>query len=76
MRDGPMPIFKVKCYNAGLWDQVEPREVEANSEHEAAERICGRPLTEHGVPGRLRAEVYLPSQPGKKKLFYIPGTSS
>lgn len=67
-----MPVFKVRCFNAGQWDGVEPRDVEARDEHEAAERICGGPLVDSGIPGRLRAQVHPPSEPAKKKLFYEP----
>jgi len=67
-----MAIFKVRCFNDGQWDQVEPREVEAANAKEAAERVCGIPLAEGGVMGRLRAEVYPQYEAGKKKLFYVP----
>ncbi len=43
-----MPRFKVRCFEAGKWDEIEPRDIEAQDEHEAAERICGEPLIEAG----------------------------
>ena len=70
-----MQVFKVRCFKAGVWDGIEPRDVEANNEKEAAERICGGLLRDGGMIGQLRAEVYLPSSPSVKKLFYVSGQS-
>ncbi len=67
-----MQTFKVKCYNAGVWDGKEPRDVQGDNEQDAAERICGAKLTDGGKPGQYRAEVWLPSKPGAKKCFYVP----
>ncbi len=67
-----MQSFKVRCYEAGKWDEIEPRDIKAQDEREAAERVCGRPLMEWGKPGQLRAEVWLPSKPRAKKRFYFP----
>ncbi len=67
-----MPCFKVRCYESGKWDGIEPRDIEAQDEREAAERICGGPLIEMGKPGQLRAQVWLASKPTAKKMFYIP----
>ncbi len=54
-----MPRFKVKCYDyeAAKWDGIEPHDIKAQDEQEAAERVCGRPLVEEGKPGQLRAQV-------------------
>lgn len=68
-----MQSFKVKCYEAAIWDKIEPRDIEAQDEQEAAERVCGGPLVEgRGKPGQLRAEVWATAKPAAKKLFYLP----
>ena len=67
-----MPRFKVKRYEGGKWDKIGPRDIEAQDQHEAAERICGGPLIEAGKPGQLRAQVWPVSKPSAKKMFYIP----
>ncbi len=66
-----MPNFKVKCYEGGLWDKNEPRYIEAQDERDAAEILCGEPLSEEGKLGQLRAEVWPVSSPKAKKLFYV-----
>ena len=67
-----MQRFKVRRYEMGKWDGVEPRDIEAENEKEAAEAVCGESLTEEGAKlGLLCAEVWLPSSPGKKKQFYV-----
>ena len=66
-----MPRFKVRCYESGKWDEIEPRDIEAQDEQEAAESVCGEPLLEAGKLGQLRAEVWPLSSPGAKKLFYV-----
>ena len=66
-----MPRFMVKSYAGGVWDQIEPRSTEAQDEREAAESVCGGPLLEQGSLGKLRAEVWPPSLPEAKKLFYV-----
>ena len=68
-----MRIFTVMCFEAGQWDQKEPRDIEARDEQEAAERVCGGPLVAAGKPGQLRAQVSPSSKPGVKKMFYVPG---
>jgi hypothetical protein len=46
-------------YNHGMWDRQEPRLVEARDEKEAAEKVCGGPLTPgYDSPGNLRAKVW------------------
>ena len=66
-----MPRFMVRCYEGGIWDNIEPRDIEAQDEREAAESVCGGPLVEAGKPGLLRAEVWPLSSPSAKKLFYV-----
>ena len=66
-----MPRFKVRCYESAIWDKIEPRDIEAQDEQEAAESVCDEPLLERGVAGRLRAEVWPLSSPSAKKLFYV-----
>ncbi len=69
-----MPRFKVKCYDyeAAKWDGIEPHDIKAQDEQEAAERVCGGPLIEEGKPGQLRAQVWSASMPSARKMFYIP----
>ena len=66
-----MPRFKVICYESAIGDGIEPRDIEARDEQEAAESVCGEPLLEKGKPGQLRAEVWPQSSPGEKKIFYV-----
>ncbi len=67
-----MRRFRVICFQAGVWDKMKPREIEAKDEREAAERVCGGPLVEAGKPGQLRAQVSPSSKPSEKKMFYVP----
>ena len=66
-----MPRFKVICYEGGIWDNIGPRDIEAQDEREAAEIVCDGPLVEAGKPGQLRAEVWPVWRTRKKKLFYF-----
>ncbi len=67
-----MPHFKVQCFESAIWENKKPRDIEAQDEQEAAERICGGPLIEGGKPGQLRAQVWPASKSGAKKMFYTP----
>ncbi len=67
-----MQSFKVICYEAGKWDDIGPRDIEAQDEREAAESVCGGPLIEAGKPGQLSAEVWPASKPSARKMFYVP----
>ena len=67
-----MQSFKVRCYEAAKWDWIEPRDIEAQDEREAAEIVCGGPLIEAGKPGQLRAQVWPASKPSARKMFYVP----
>ena len=67
-----MQDLKVRCYEAGLPDDIGVRNISAKDEQEAAERACGEPLWERGKPGQLRAMVWLSNNPGKKKTFFSP----
>ncbi len=67
-----MKSFKVICYEAGKWDGIGSRDIEAQDEREAAESVCGGPLIEAGEPGQLRAEVWPASTHGARKMFYVP----
>ncbi len=66
-----MPNFRVDCYEGGLWDKNEPRDIEAQDEQKAAENVCGVSLSEEGKLGQLCAEVWPLSSPKAKKLFYV-----
>lgn len=69
-----MSNFKVRCFESGVWDNKEPHDIEAQDEQEAAEKACGggERLIAAGKAGQLRAEVWLPSSPARKKFFYVP----
>jgi hypothetical protein len=50
--------YQVQHWPDGHWDpQHNWRKIEANSEKEAAEKVCGLALTEHGKLAQLRARV-------------------
>ena len=66
-----MTIFKVKCYEGGVWDNSDPIGVEAQNDREAAEYVCGGRLLYDGKPGQLRAEVWPASSPETKTPFYV-----
>lgn len=65
-----MPIFSVRLYLGGIWDQGEPRPVEAEDARMAAELASREPLLPRGCAGQLRAEVWPESQAARKRLFY------
>jgi hypothetical protein len=68
-----MPRFKVMTYNRGMWDRQEPRIVEARDEKEAAEKVCGGPLTPgYDSPGNLRAKVW-PADTKIELFSSLPG---
>ncbi len=66
-----MPRFNVRCYESGKWDEIEPRDIEAQNEREAAESVCGGPLLEAGKLGQLHAEVWPLGKPYKTSVFYV-----
>ena len=72
---GKMPTFKVICYDNGVWDRKDEREVIAETGQAAAKKVCGGGLTLLGQLGSLRAEVYLSSEPKFKLRFYAPPES-
>jgi hypothetical protein len=50
--------YQVQYWPNGQWDpQYNWRKVEASSEKEAAEKVCGRALTNRGTLAKLRARV-------------------
>jgi hypothetical protein len=51
-------IYQVQHWRDGQWDRERNwQKVEAGSEKEAAEMVCGRALTEAGRMAQLRARV-------------------
>ncbi len=51
-------IYQVQHWPDGQWDPAHNwKKIEAASEKEAAEKVCGFPLTETGHLARLRARV-------------------
>ncbi|HEU4357570.1 MAG TPA: hypothetical protein VFR54_03870 [Xanthobacteraceae bacterium] len=52
--------YQVQHWPNGHWNpQHNWRKVEAGSEKEAAEKVCGLPLTERGTLAQLRARVLI-----------------
>jgi hypothetical protein len=64
--------YMVRCFSKGRLDGNEPREVEAESAHQAAETLCGGPLEYTGRFSELRAEVWPINKPASKLLLYRP----
>jgi hypothetical protein len=62
--------YMVRCFSKGGWGGNEPREVEAESAHRAAETLCGGPLEYTGRFSELRAEVWPINKPASKLLLY------
>jgi hypothetical protein len=62
--------YTVRCFSKGRWSGNEPREVEAESAHQAAETFCGGPLEYTGRLNELRAEVWPTNKPTSKLLLY------
>ena len=51
-------IYQVQHWHNGQWDRnMNWRKVEAASEQEAAEKVCGRSLRQVGRQEQLRARV-------------------
>ena len=51
-------IYQVQYLPNGQWDRDHNwRKIEAGSEKEAAEKVCGRPLANAGRLAQLRARV-------------------
>jgi len=70
-----MTTFLVRRFNNGK-PEVELRRVEAETEIEAAERICGGPLSDARRPMEFcRAEVRRQSTPERRSFFYSPEDS-
>ena len=67
-----MPVFRVRCYNDGIWDDRKPREIEAPNELEAAQSVCGQQLVSLRKFAQLRAEVWPVRSPAAKSPFYVP----
>jgi hypothetical protein len=67
-----MPIFRVMCFEAGMWDRDEARKIEAEDEQQAAEMVCGERLAEGPVKlEQLRAQVWPVSSPGGRTAFGV-----
>jgi hypothetical protein len=50
--------YQVQHWPNGQWNpEYNWRKIEANSEKEAAEKVCGLALTEYGTLAQLRARV-------------------
>jgi hypothetical protein len=51
-------VYQVQHWHNGQWDREQNwRKVEAASAKEAAEKLCGRPLSDAGRHSQLRARV-------------------
>ena len=66
-----MPSFRVLRFDLNAKMSAEHRNVEAQDEREAAERVCGAPLIDVGKPGQLRAQVNLEGKPSNRTMFYV-----
>ena len=65
-------LFEVRCYKGPASPQGGYKTVEAESAKEAAEKRCGKPLTEKGARHRLRAMVKaLDDPPSKLSLKFF-----
>ena len=62
-------IFQVRRYKGPDKPQNGYENVEAESAQEAAEKVCGEPLTDRGASWKLRATV-LPNPQGIVALTY------
>lgn len=68
-----MPRYKIRCYDAGIWDGIAPVEVEAATMREAAEFACGGPLCSDHSDDRLRAAVWIAGSIPEHTYFYLLG---
>jgi hypothetical protein len=64
--------FRVKLFDAGVWDGRDDRLVEADMPQQAAEVVAGRPLVPNGAPARLRAQVRRVGNPVPPLMFCEP----
>jgi hypothetical protein len=63
--------FKVRCFQHGVWDGKEEREVTASDSAAAAKKVCGAALVEVGSITKLRAKVRMVGKkPLTKTAFY------
>ena len=63
-------LFSVRCYKGPTKPQGGYQAVEAGDAKEAAEKLCGEPLTERGNRSRLRAMVHTNPPGGLPLTFY------
>ena len=66
-------LFSVRCYEGADGPQDGFQTVEADSAKEAAEKLCGEPLTELGPNLRLRAMVLSKPPRNRPLTFYATG---
>jgi hypothetical protein len=66
-------IYQVQLWPNGKWDEKDYQKIEASAAKEAAEKLHGGPLSEHGSNYKIRARV---RQLGDTKtpgwIFYEP----
>lgn len=65
-----MPVYQVQLWPDGKWDGKEYRRVEAGTPKEAAEKLCGCPLSERGSMSGIRAQVRLQDDLKKPAIIY------
>ena len=63
-------LFLVRRYDGPAQPHNVYETVEAESAKEAAEQVCGEPLTEQERPARLRATVHTKPPGGHPVPFY------
>jgi hypothetical protein len=66
-----MQTFQVQLWAEGKWDGKPYQKVDAETAKEAAEKLCGRPLSETGSNYQIRARVHHMLRPrGDAAIFY------
>lgn len=67
-----MVRWKVRTYRSGVWDELPPRTIDAESREAAAELVCGVTMVAGPGPyGTYRAAVWNPDDIADVKYFYV-----
>lgn len=67
-----MVRWKVRTYQAGVWDEKPPRVIDAETSEQAAELVCGVPMIAGPGPyGTYRAAVWRPEDITDVRYFYV-----
>ena len=65
-----MAIYQVQLWPDGKSDNLPYRKVEASSPKEAAEKLYGKPLQDHGAQSQLRAMVRRLDRPSENSMAF------